>query len=236
MKKTFTAATHDKKQVIALYGGSFNPIHNGHVHIAKVAKATLQFDKLWMMVSPASPLKDPATYAPQPHRLKMCQMATEQFSDWLEPTDFEKNLNTNQTAHILRHLKETYPDIHFIWIMGADNLTDFHKWGEWQYIIDNFPLAIFERPGDNGKALSSPAASYAAALRTDQPDQLKHQKNGWSFITSHQSIELSASSILKQLRAGKRKIKGLNPKIEHYILQNKLYDIPAIRPKPPTPH
>ena len=226
--------------VIGLFGGSFNPPHDGHVKLLRTARNTIGLDKVWMMATPASPLKDPASYAPILHRREMCKIITRDISEWLEPVDFEEDLGTNRTADILEHIAKEYPQHQFVWIMGSDNLAQFHKWGRWQYIMDNFPIAVLTRPDQDEAALNSEAAAYGKALRLDEPTDLARASRGWSFIDNHQSVNISASSILEQLRAGKEDIHGLRPEIRDYIMRNGLYGLdnnaPASTTKKPTVH
>lgn len=224
--------------VIGLFGGSFNPPHDGHVNLLKTVKEAAGLDKVWMMVTPGNPLKDPATYAPLPHRREMCRMMTRDISEWLEPRDFEEDIGSNRTADVLEHLRKTYPQHQFVWIMGADNLVNFHKWGRWQYIMDNFPIVILDRPGQNDGALTSKAARYGQSLYLDDPKDLGKAGKGWSFLAEHNSLDVSASSILKQLHAGKTDIKGLRPEIKRYIFRHGLYGLTQprlIKPQGPRP-
>lgn len=221
--------------IIGLYGGSFNPPHLGHYHVAKCAKDAIGADEIWMMVSPGNPLKYPATYAPLHDRLQMCNIMTRKVRDWLKPTDLEKDLNTNQTADVLDHLKQQYPQHKFVWIMGADNLTDFHKWQRWEYIIENFPILVFPRPGKNKEALNSRVAFQCASIRLEDTKDLATSARGWSFYKDTIRYGTSATSILENLRAGKRHIKDLDPLVETYLIEKQLYGLNAPRQRKTTP-
>lgn len=219
--------------VIGIFGGSFNPPHEGHIGIAVTSKKAIGLDEVWMLVTPGSPLKDPESYAPLDHRLEMCRIMTREFGvdQWLHPSDMERHLNTNQTADVLKHIKDTYPQHQFVWIMGADNLADFHRWSRWQSVMDSMPIAVLARPNRNDAALDSEAAKYGEKIRLHDPKELARVSRGWCFIDHHQSLDVAASSILKQLRAGERGVPGLHPKVQDYILSNRLYGLVATPPQ-----
>ena len=222
----FSPAITKNHSVIALYGGSFNPPHLGHLHIMTSAQEAFEFDELWMMVSPGNPFKDPKTYAPLSDRLNMSHITTRHHHDWLKPTDFEKHLDTNQTADVLDHLVQKFPNNNFVWIMGADNLIDFHKWDGWKHIMNTVPILVMPRPGENEKALSSRVAFQAASMRLAKASDVKTSKKGWYFHEDGKHFGAAASNILKELRAGKRNIEALDPLVETYLLEKDLYNIP----------
>ncbi|MCB9996986.1 MAG: nicotinate (nicotinamide) nucleotide adenylyltransferase [Rhodospirillales bacterium] len=221
---------------VGLYGGSFNPPHYGHFIAAFFAYHFLKLDEVWMMVTPSNPLKDPARYAPLEDRMDLCRMIAEAHP-WLKPTDIEKDFASTQTADSLAELERRYPDIEFVWIMGADNLTNFHEWNRWQEIIDNHALAVLARPGDGDKALESVAAKYAAHLKVDNPEDLAGKNSGWTFIDSP-GFDISSSQILQDLKAGKRNLRDLMPRVEQEILKRGLYGLtetakPGFKPSSP---
>lgn len=232
ISRAFEAMAREKepKKRVGLYGGSFNPPHYGHFIAAFYARHFLDLDEVWMMVTPGSPLKDPASYAALEDRLRWCKMIAKDHP-WLIPTDIEKDFYTAQTIDTLQEMNRRFPKNEFVWIMGADNLANFHEWNRWQDIIDNFPIAILARPGDGDEALKSEAARYAAALKVDNPKDMNGRNNGWCFIDTP-GIDISASGIVKDLQAGHRNIRDLWPGIENDILRIGAYDLPkTIVPK-----
>jgi nicotinate-nucleotide adenylyltransferase len=223
--------------VIGLYGGSFNPPHEGHLNLAQTAKRLAGLEKIWMMVAKGNPLKEGTgyEYAKMEDRVHMCHLLVQDDADWLIPSTLEKHVNSNQTADVLSVIKERYPQHHFIWIMGADNLADFHRWNRWEYIMDNFPILVMGREGANEKAMQSQAAQQKMNLRLDNTQLLKYASCGWTFFDRYQMRPLSASGILNNLRAGQRNIDGLPKDVEDYILSKNLYGIkkqPARTPRP----
>ncbi len=203
------------------------------MNINATAHKALGLSEVWMMVALGNPLKAPASYAPFDHRLEMCRIMVEEhgLTEIVTPTDIERRIQANQTADVLKSIKEMHPQHHFIWIMGADNLADFHRWSRWQFVMDNIPIAVLARPGKDDDALNSEAARYGASIQIQNPRDLATVSHGWCFIDHHQSLDVSASSILAKLRAGERNVDGLNPKIQDYILSNGLYGISDVAAK-----
>ncbi|WP_319533731.1 nicotinate-nucleotide adenylyltransferase [uncultured Cohaesibacter sp.] len=168
---------------IGLYGGSFNPAHAGHRHVAVTALKHLQLDRVWCLVTPGNPLKDTKDLPSLATRLE----GTARMMDHprIDVTGAEERANTRFTAETLDWIHQRTSGIRFVWIMGADNLPQFHLWQRWQSILESIPVAIIDRPGHSLSALSSPAAlSYGwARVPSDQiaflPD---HPCPAWSFL------------------------------------------------------
>ena len=152
---------------VGLLGGSFDPAHDGHVHITQEALRRFGLDRIWWLVSPGNPLK-PRPPAPLPQRLVHARRLMRH--PRVLVTDLEARLNTRATADTLRALQRIYPGVRFVWIMGADNLATIHKWRDWQDIFRTMPIVVVARPGYAMKALASPAAKLFAASRLDSSD------------------------------------------------------------------
>lgn len=147
---------------IGLLGGSFNPAHAGHRHISLCAKRALGLDEIWWMVSPGNPLKDGARdMAPLPARLRSAQKMARRAP--IKATAIETALGTRFTVDTLTTLARRYPRVRFIWLMGSDNLAQFHRWKAWRRIARTMPIAVLARPGYEGPARASRAY---ATLRT----------------------------------------------------------------------
>lgn len=147
---------------IGLLGGSFDPPHEGHLHISEVALRRVGLGSVWWLVSPGNPLKvrGPAEIG---RRMAACKELIDGRAG-IEPTDIEARLGTRYTADTLRALQRLYPGVRFVWLMGADNLVEFHRWHQWTQIFGTVPIAVFARPGHQVKAgLSIAAARYAEA-------------------------------------------------------------------------
>jgi nicotinate-nucleotide adenylyltransferase len=138
----------------ALLGGSFNPAHGGHRHISLFALRALGADELWWLVSPGNPLKAGASdMAPLTTRLRSARKMARRAP--IRATAIERELGTRYTVDTLRALVRRYPNRRFIWLMGADNLAQFHRWKDWRRIAAMMPIAVIARPGYNGDARAS---------------------------------------------------------------------------------
>ncbi len=130
---------------IGIFGGSFNPIHNGHIALAKKIKEFAKLDEIWFVVSPHNPLKDTDGLLSDELRLKMVRMALEG-EDGLVASDYEFHLpRPSYMANTLRNLHNDYPDYEFTLVIGADNWLCFDKWCEHEFILNNFNIAIYSR-------------------------------------------------------------------------------------------
>ena len=151
-----------------LLGGSFNPAHGGHRDISRFAIEALTLESLWWLVSPGNPLKSADDMAPLPARFGSALNQARRSP--IRPTVIERDLGTRYTVDTLRQLMRRYPNRRFIWIMGADNLAQFHRWKAWRDIARMMPIAVVARPGYDGKAMAAPAVAWLRRFvrRTDQ--------------------------------------------------------------------
>ncbi len=130
---------------IGLFGGSFNPPHAGHVHIANLARIKFDLDFVWWIISPQNPLKNTRQTRPYRERYNHVENVLHHCPKQL-PTHLEKELGTQYTYETIRGLKTYFPQTDFIWICGMDNAHIFHKWDQWQDIIKQVPVAFIARP------------------------------------------------------------------------------------------
>lgn len=142
-------------QVVGLLGGSFDPPHAGHVHLAREALKRLRLDQVWWLVSPGNPIK-PNPPAPLAERMAAARAIMRH--PRVRVTDLEAGFGTRATVDTLRALQTAYPLVRFVWLMGADNLAGFHTWDRWPEIMARVPVAVLARPGQRMRALHSPAA------------------------------------------------------------------------------
>ena len=134
---------------IGLYFGTFNPIHIGHMIIANHMAEFTDLDEVWFVVTPHNPFKKKSTLLADNHRLQMVRIATEDYSK-LKPSNIEFGLpQPNYTVNTLAHLYEKYPQHHFSLIMGEDNLQSFHKWKNFETILQNHELFVYPRVYQN---------------------------------------------------------------------------------------
>ena len=140
---------------IGLLGGSFNPAHRGHRRVSLAALDALGLDEIWWLVSPGNPLKPRQGMAPLPARLASARRAAR--GARIRVTAIERELGTVYTVDTLAALMRRYPKRSFIWLMGADNLGQFHRWRDWRRIASLVPIAVATRPGYDARALKAPA-------------------------------------------------------------------------------
>ena len=138
-----------------LLGGSFNPAHRGHRRISLAAMDALGLDEIWWLVSPGNPLKAEKGMAPLPARLASARRAAR--GTRIRVTAIERELGTIYTIDTLAALRRLYPKRRFIWLMGSDNLAQFHRWRDWRRIASLVPIAVATRPGYDARALKAPA-------------------------------------------------------------------------------
>jgi len=141
---------------IGLLGGSFNPAHEGHLHVAQQAMRHLGLDQLWLMVSPGNPLKPAAGMAPLAERLASAGRIAD--GRRIIATDIESRLGTRYTCDTMRALQCRFPAAEFVWLMGADNLIQLPRWGRWLEIMRAMPMLVVPRPGATRRALAGHVA------------------------------------------------------------------------------
>jgi nicotinate-nucleotide adenylyltransferase len=160
-----------------LLGGSFNPAHRGHRAISLFALDALGLDEVWWLVSPGNPLKsDAKDMAPLAVRLASARKAARRAP--IRPTAIEARLGTRYTVDTLRRLVRLYPDRRFIWLMGADNLAQFHRWRDWRRIARMVPIAVIARPGYDRVARAARAMGWLRHFV--RPASQAYQWTKWS--------------------------------------------------------
>ncbi len=130
---------------IGLYFGTFNPIHVGHLVIANHMVEFSDLDEIWMVVTPHNPFKKKSSLLADNHRLQLVQIATDDYPK-LKASNIEFKLpQPNYTVHTLAHISEKYPEHQFNLIMGQDNLSSFHKWKNYEVILENHNIYVYPR-------------------------------------------------------------------------------------------
>ena len=148
---------------VGLYGGSFNPAHEGHAHVAETARQRLGLDRVIWLVAPQNPLKSSAETRPLTRRMAGVRAFARDRG--MIVSDVESRIGTRYTLDTILALKARFPGVHFVWIMGADSLVGFHRWRGWTQILRAVPVAVVSRPWISLKSRSSPAARRFAAAR-----------------------------------------------------------------------
>lgn len=156
---------------IGLFGGSFNPAHEGHAHAAKTALKRLGLHKVWWLVTPQNPLKRARDSAPLMARMKSARAQARGHA--MVVSDLESRWSTQFSIDLLDRLRRRFPGVHFVWVMGSDNLSNFHHWRRWRDFARRIPIAFVARPGALAKARFALAARrFAAARETGNPGAL----------------------------------------------------------------
>ena len=147
---------------VGIFGGSFNPVHFGHIGLAKWVIANTDIDELWLMVSPNNPLKEASRLAPEAERLAAVRKAVQDIPH-VEASDFEFTLpRPSYTANTLRALQQAYPQHEFTLVIGEDNLAIFTRWREYEYILENFRIFVYPRHDDNPSGEAGRAAERSS--------------------------------------------------------------------------
>ncbi len=194
----------ERGMVIGLFGGSFNPPHQGHLLVAEIALKRLHLDQLWWMVTPGNPLKSRSVLLPLDERLALSEDLAR--DPRIKVTAFEERLKTSFTAHTLAHVVARNPGVHFVWIMGADSLKTFHRWQKWREIADLVPIVVVDRPGATLSFLSSPAARALSFARVDENAARRLGRckpPAWTFIHGPRS-PLSSTAIRQSSKVSVR--------------------------------
>ncbi len=172
-----------RRGCIGLLGGSFNPAHEGHRHLSLVALAHLKLDAVWWLVSPQNPLKGRADMAPLRERLETARVMAQH--PRIRLSAIEARLGSGFTADTLKILQQCYPRIHFVWLMGADNLAQIPRWHHWTSIFARMPIAIMDRAPYSHVALAGLAAHRFARRRVSDRGFLglaRRKPPAWAFL------------------------------------------------------
>ena len=190
---------------IGLLGGSFDPPHKGHLFISLEAKKIFQLDEIWWIVTPQNPLKisKPATYK---ERVKNCKKITRNLP--INIKEIEKKINSDYSYKTINYILNHYKNIKFFWLMGADNLVNFHMWQNWQKIFNNMSIVIFRRHGYNSKALKSIASQKFknSLIKKSLTTSLDFDKTPSWTVVENKEIKISSTEIRNQ----RNKLRGSN--------------------------
>ena len=187
---------------VGLFGGSFNPPHDGHVLVTELALRRIGLDQVWWMVTPGNPLKDTRALPPLAERIAWSETINR--DPRVKVTAFEARYNVRYTAETLALVKRRKPHVRFVWLMGADNLASFHRWQDWERIALTFPIAVVDRPGSTLAYLSSQMAKtfdYARVDETDAPMLPFLDAPAWTFLHGPRS-PLSSTALRARRHAG----------------------------------
>ena len=180
---------------IGLLGGSFNPPHLAHQAISLFAIKRLRLDRVWWLVTPGNPLKEPGALR---DLQKRAQAARQIAGDpRIEISCLESVIGTRYTVDTISYLRRRACGLHLVWIMGADNLAQFHRWQSWRRIASEVPIAVIDRPPQSFRALAAPAAQALARYRLpeNKAGQLADRSPpAWVFLTG-MKLNLSSTGL-----------------------------------------
>tara|TARA_Y100000741_G_scaffold278765_1_gene218539 strand:+ start:180 stop:761 length:582 start_codon:yes stop_codon:yes gene_type:complete len=182
---------------IGLLGGSFDPPHKGHLYISLEAKKILNLDEIWWLVTPQNPLKinKPASYK---ERVRNSRLITK--NQPIKIKEIEKKINSKYSYQTIKYLNTHYKNIKFVWLMGADNLINFHKWQNAFKIFNEIPIVVFRRYGYNEKALKSYTSNFYKNFKINDKNiniESFYKLPAWTIIPNKE-IKISSTEIRKQ--------------------------------------
>ena len=184
---------------MGLLGGSFNPAHDGHMHVSLLALKHLHLDEVWWLVSPQNPLKPVQGMAAFAERLGSALALAHHPA--IRVVDIEQRLQTRYTVDTLHALKRAFPRVRFVWIMGADNLAQIARWRRWTNIFGLMPIAVFDRAPYSFAAFGSKAAHAFQRFKTPRADALhlvERKPPAWIFF--HTRLHPGSSTRIRARR------------------------------------
>jgi len=182
---------------IGLFGGSFNPAHEGHLHISSEALKKLNVDEIWWLISPQNPLKTVEGMASFETRMETARNLCKHPA--LKVSDYEKHAKTYYTVDTIKNLLKQYPHNRFVWIMGADNLKYFIRWYQWKEIFKLLPIAIFDRQPYAGSACSTIPLQRFKRWRVPERASTKlvfYRSPAWVFL--HCRLHNASASAIRK--------------------------------------
>jgi nicotinate-nucleotide adenylyltransferase len=183
-----------RRMRVGLLGGSFNPAHDGHRHVAALAQRRLRLDQVWLLVSPGNPLKPRDGMAPLAVRLAGARSIAD--GRRVLATAIEAMLGTRFTIDTLRLLLRRFPRVEFVWLMGADILLELPRWRRWEQMLRRIPVAVLPRPGYTRRALAGQAARRMRHARRPEREAavLPGAAPAWVLLTTRENY-MSATAI-----------------------------------------
>lgn len=180
---------------VGLLGGSFNPPHAAHRAISQFALKRLQLDRVWWLLTPGNPLKNHDGLRALAERAEAAQRVAD--DPRIDISCLEAVIGTRYTIDTIIQLRRRVAGVHFVWIMGADNLAQFHRWKDWRRIASDVPIAVIDRPPQSFRALAAPAAQALARYRLPENQATRladQQAPAWVFLTGMKS-KLSSTGL-----------------------------------------
>lgn len=183
------------RQRIGLFGGSFDPPHEGHMHVAETALKRLGLDQVWWFPTPGNPLKSPP--GEYEARLAGVQILTAR-NKAMRVSDIEQRAHIYYTVDLARLLRAHCQQARLVWIMGSDSLMTFHRWKEWKALAQTLPIAVIARPGATLAARTSHFAKVFAEARLPRRMSWQlplQQAPAWTYLTA--PLNAASSTVLR---------------------------------------
>jgi len=180
---------------VGLLGGSFNPPHVAHRAISLFAIKRLKLDRVWWLVTPGNPLKENGALRDLDQRAEAARAMAD--DPRIDVSCLESVIGTRYTVDTITYLRRRAAGLHFVWIMGADNLAQFHRWENWRRIASEVPIAVIDRPPQSFRALAAPAAQALARYRLPESQAARladRRAPAWVFLTG-MKLNLSSSGL-----------------------------------------
>lgn len=201
---------------VGLFGGSFNPIHNGHLHLAESVKSACELDYVLLMPTGIAPHKSSAAYVDAKHRYAMCKLAASKY-DWLAVSDYEICKNgKSYTVETLTHLKAQYPDVEWTLMIGSDMLLTFDRWFRWMDILEMAAVCAVSRQQGDAAQLRQKAEELQRQMR-------ERGKSAEICVLSVAALPVSSTQIREKMQKNENCSCLLPENVVQYMNVNGLY-------------
>lgn len=210
-----------KNAIIALFGGTFDPVHLGHINMAKQCTTAFNLDTLYFMPC-ALPAHKTAPGISSHHRIAMLTAAIAPFPKFKLDLRELKRKGPSYSLLSLKELREENPSAPILFLMGMDSFNNFNKWHQWQTISQLCHIVVYQRPGQT-YCVNDELHHYVQHAHTQDKNLLKHNKSGWLYFLSGEQCSAASSSIRQQLKKSTEKCELLPNAVSHYITKHKLY-------------
>ncbi len=192
-----TSLIYTKNRAIGLLGGSFNPAHEGHLHISLHALKSLHLDEVWWLVSPQNPLKSKSDMAAYEMRLASAK-AMVAGNRRIRVLDIEQQKQLYFSWQTVQFLQRRFRGTYFVWMMGADNLAQFHRWHRWAWMMQVLPLAVFDRAPHSHSSLRGKTFNRARKLLYKN-NKISKSKPQAAMVFCHLRRMLISSTQLRKM-------------------------------------
>jgi nicotinate-nucleotide adenylyltransferase len=194
---------HYPGQRVGLFGGTFDPPHEAHLAACLLAMKRLELDQVWWLVTPGNPLKNTTGLAPLDQRVAAATRLARH--PRMAVTGIEAEIGVRYSYDIIRYLVSHCPGVHFVWIMGADNLRSFHRWQKWRDIAKLVPIAVVDRLGPSLRATASVAAQALSHGRVPESEAASLLDRGTpAWVLLHGLKSPLSSTALRALRRSQK--------------------------------